>query len=54
LTEALAGKKQDSFQAIITQFPGVLEAHARIEPFWKNTFPTDPKAIKVDIQEVKS
>ncbi len=54
LADALAGKQQDSFQAIATQFPGVLEARARIEPFWKSVFPTDPKAIKIDIQAVNS
>jgi hypothetical protein len=50
LATALAGKNQNAFQAIVTQFPGVQEAHARIEPFWKNTFPTNPTAIKIDVQ----
>lgn len=50
LAEALAGKDQSAFSAIITGFPGVQEAHARIQPFWKNSFPTDPADIQIDIK----
>lgn len=50
LAEALAGRSADAFQAIVDGFPGVDEAHARIEPFWKSTFPTDPKAIRVNVE----
>ncbi len=49
LTAALAGKPQSSFESIVSQFAGVEEAHARIEPFWKSAFPVDPKAIKVSV-----
>lgn len=49
LQQALAGKDQSAFQGIVTQFSGVQEAHARIEPFWKSVFPADPAAIKVNV-----
>ena len=54
LQQALAGKDQSAFQAIVTQFPGVQEAHARIEPFWKSTFPVDPAAVKIDVLAPKA
>lgn len=54
LQQALAGKDQSAFQAIITQFTGVQEAHARIQPFWKSVFPADPAAIKIDIAAPKA
>ena len=47
LTKALAGRDQSAFQTIVGGFPGIDSAKARIEPFWKNTFPSDPSAIKV-------
>ena len=53
LTQALAGRDEAAFQAIIEGFPGIEEAHARIEPFWKNSFPADPAAIKVKISDPK-
>ncbi len=49
LAAALAGKDQSAFQTIVNTFPGIAEAHARIEPFWKNTFPTNPDDIKITI-----
>jgi hypothetical protein len=54
LKQALAGKEQSAFQAIVTQFPGVSDARARIEPFWKGSFPTDPSAIQVVVEAPKS
>ena len=53
LTQALAGRDEAAFQAIISGFPGIEEARARIEPFWKNSFPVDPSAIKVKISDPK-
>jgi hypothetical protein len=53
LAQALAGKEQSAFQAIVTQFPGIEEAHARIEPFWKGSFPADPKKIKIVVEDPK-
>lgn len=48
---ALVGRDGGAFNTIITGFPGVVEAHARIEPFWKNTFPNDQDDIKIIITE---
>lgn len=54
LGKALAGKSEDAFQGIVAQFPGIEEAHARIEPFWKNDFPTDPTQIDIELEPLKS
>ncbi len=51
LKAALVGRDQDAFQGIVNQFPGVQEASARIEPFWKHVFPADPSAITITIDE---
>lgn len=51
LTTALAGKDKDAFQTIVTGFPGVEEARARIQPFWSSTFPSDSSKIRVKITE---
>ena len=54
LAEALAGRDESAFQAIVSSFPGIEEARARIEPFWKNTFPADASDINIKIGEPKS
>jgi hypothetical protein len=54
LTLALAGRDQSVFQTVIGGFPGIEAARARIEPFWKNSFPSDPSKITVIIQNVGS
>ncbi|HVM73873.1 MAG TPA: hypothetical protein VMU13_03305 [Candidatus Paceibacterota bacterium] len=54
LAQALAGRDQSMFQTTITGFPGVEAARARIEPFWKNTFPSDPNAIKIIVTDPAS
>lgn len=51
LASSLAGRDEVAFQAIVESFPGIEEARARIEPFWTRTFPTDPSAIKIKVQE---
>lgn len=53
LAEALAGREEAAFQAIVAAFPGVEEAYARIQPFWKNSFPKDPSDIQVRLEELK-
>ncbi len=53
LSNALAGRDEVAFNAIIEGFPSIKEAHARIEPFWRNSFPTDPSTIKIKVQEPK-
>jgi hypothetical protein len=50
LAKALAGRDQTAFKTIIAHFPGIKEARARIEPFWKGTFPTNPDDIKFIIR----
>ena len=47
LVSALAGRDQSAFQTIINGFPSIQEAHAKVEPFWKNTFPANAKDIKI-------
>ncbi len=54
LASARAGRDQGAFQTIITGFPGIQEAHARIEPFWKRSFPTDPANIKIQITDINA
>ncbi len=51
LASALAGHDQNAFDTITAAFPGIQEAHARIEPFWKTTFPSNPSDISVIIQQ---
>jgi hypothetical protein len=51
LAEALAGREKAAFQALIAGFPGIEEARARIQPFWSSTFPSEPSAIQVVIEE---
>ncbi|MEY4747396.1 MAG: hypothetical protein RLZZ416_445 [Candidatus Parcubacteria bacterium] len=52
LAAALAGRDQGAFQVIVNGFPSVEEAHARIEPFWRSTFP-DASKIRVSVIEPK-
>jgi hypothetical protein len=49
LASALAGRDSDAFQTIVDGFPGVQEAHARIEPLWKKTFPAEASDIKISV-----
>ncbi|HEY4525157.1 MAG TPA: hypothetical protein VJL39_02225 [Candidatus Paceibacterota bacterium] len=51
LASALAGKGQDAFQGIVSAFPGIQSARARIEPFWSDTFPEDPSDIRITVEE---
>lgn len=50
LAQALAGHDQNAFDTITANFPGIQEAHARIEPFWKTSFPSNPSDISVVIE----
>lgn len=49
LQSALAGKDKSAFEAIVAGMPSIQEASARIEPFWKSTFPEDPADIKIKV-----
>lgn len=51
LAEALAGREESAFETIIQGFPAVEEARARITPFWKHAFPSDPSKITVAVEE---
>lgn len=54
LASALAGRDNSAFQEIITGFSGIQEAKARIEPFWKGTFPASPSKIKIKLSPVQT
>lgn len=47
LKEALAGRSKDAFEAIVASIPSIDTASARVSPFWKRTFPSDPQDIVV-------
>lgn len=49
LASALAGRDNTAFQGIVNSFPGIQEARARIEPFWKGTFPESSSDIKIEL-----
>jgi hypothetical protein len=51
LAQALAGHDENAFDTITAGFPAIEEAHARIEPFWKTTFPSSPAGINVVITQ---
>ncbi len=51
LASALAGKDESAFQTIVNGFSGIQEARARIEPFWRKSFPKDPASIQIIIEE---
>ncbi len=48
LATALQGKESAAFQSIVNGFSSIQEAHARISPFWKNTFPAKASDIRID------
>jgi len=54
LARALAGRSAASFQTIVSNFPGVQSARARIEPFWDSTFPSAPADIHITIEAPKT
>lgn len=51
LAQALAGRDQSAFQTIVTGFPGIQSATARIEPFWSDSFPSEASRIRVKISD---
>ena len=51
LQKALAGRDQGAFTTIIQGYPAIDTAEARLTPFWKSTFPSDPNKITITIQE---
>lgn len=51
LAQSLAGRDQSAFQTIVTGFPGIQSATARIEPFWSSSFPGDATRIRIKITD---
>ena len=51
LASALAGRDSVAFEGIVSNFPGVDSAHARIEPFWESAFPSKPADIRIIVEE---
>jgi hypothetical protein len=52
IKQALVGKPKASFESIIGAFkPDVESADAKLTPFWKSSFPTDPAKINVQIAQ---
>lgn len=54
LAQALAGRDNSAFQGVVNGFPGIQEARARIEPFWKGSFPESASDIKIELMPVES
>ena len=52
LTKDLAGLPKTSLPNAISAYPGIDGAKVSITPFWKRSFPTDPKQINV-VEELK-
>ncbi len=51
LAGALAGRDESAFETIVQGFSGIEKARARIEPFWKKTFPSDASDISITLEE---
>lgn len=47
----LAGKKQRDLKDILSKFQAVEQATATVKPFWKRSFPSNPKKIDILIKE---
>jgi hypothetical protein len=47
LTADLAGLPKTALENVITAYPGIVAARARITPFWQRTFPDDPAEIEI-------
>lgn len=54
LKKALVGRSRDeaAFKTVIAGFPAIETAEARLTPFWRTTFPSDPASIDVEITEI--
>jgi hypothetical protein len=51
LATALAGRDESAFETIVGGFPSIEEAHARIQPFWKSSFPDKASSMKIKVEE---
>jgi hypothetical protein len=50
ISGAVAGKKRDSAEAILSAFPEVDGSVMTLRPFWADTFPADPQKVKVIVK----
>ena len=50
LSQDLAGKDREAFERIVGAYPGIETATANLAPFWRSTFPSDPGAIRIDVE----
>lgn len=48
LISELAGKNRRDLKTVLQEFPGIGRAEAVIRPFWKRSFPTNIKKIRVE------
>jgi hypothetical protein len=49
IASAIAGKTRESAQVVLSSFPEVKRALLVLRPFWADTFPGDPKDVKVTV-----
>ena len=47
IAAAVAGKTRSAAEVALTSYPEVSRAIIILRPFWKQTFPEDPAAIRV-------
>lgn len=47
LKHDLSGRNKEAIHTILSGYPGIDKAEVVIRPFWKSTFPTDPKEITI-------
>ena len=52
LAQALINRDKAAFKTIVTGFSSIQEAHARIEPFWKDVFPSNPDDIRINVESL--
>ena len=45
--EQLSGLPRGSLENLLEAFPGIRRAEARIQPFWQQSFPSDPETISI-------
>ncbi len=47
LISDLLGKSKTQLQSILANFPNIIKAEAVVKPFWRSSFPSQKKDIKV-------
>lgn len=51
LVNALLGREKSAFEAIVSSFPGIETAHARVSPLWTRSFPDDPDSLTIVVED---